>query len=29
MFGAQFWFDALRRLVGMRGKLTENSSGSG
>lgn len=28
MFGAQFWFDALRRLVGIRSKLTGSSGGA-
>ena len=29
MFGAQFWFDALRRLVGIRSKLTNGGSAAG
>ena len=29
LFGASFWYDALRRLVGLKGKLTGGNDGAG
>ena len=29
LFGASFWYDALRRLIGLRGKITTGRGGAG